>query len=797
MTAFSPQSTSECLRRVLQRVADAPEQLRATLDAHSDPLIAFTAERTILAANASAESFFGYGPHELDARSTDALVPERLRQPHAPPMIATSDLATVELPGLRKDGAEMPVVWTFGSATGPQGPTFVMLVRDEASILAARERPFRSVYENALEGIMLVDDELRILDANPAACRLLRRSCDELVGARTIQFIPPTEQDLTPARVEELRAAGTTTGEAQIALPDGTCRRVEFSAVANVSPGVHLTVFRDIEDRKRVADRTEARLHASEERFHLLVDAISDYAIFMLDPTGHVATWNPGVARIKGYLPEEIVGRHFSVFYTPEDRAAGKPERILEAVRREGRFEDEGWRVRKDGSRFWANVIITALRDGSGAIRGFAKVTRDLTERRSAEEKERALLREQAARAALEKASRELERLNRAKDEFLATMSHELRTPLNAIQGWVTILRKTARADEQLERGLEVIERNAKAQARLVSDLLDVSRIITGKLALNLTRTELLPVILAAVEVVRPAAEAKGVRLVIDVDPDVGATMADADRMQQIVWNLLTNAVRFTPGGGRVSVTASRIGSSVVIRVEDTGAGIASEKLAQIFDRFMQVDSSTTRTHGGLGLGLAIVRHLVEAHGGTVEAHSEGLGRGATFSVTLPISAVDVRPLEASAPGEADGQAEPTSPATTRDALANVRVLVVDDDPDALELVRLVLEGAGATVTSASNAGDALARLDERGRFHVIVSDIGMPGMDGYALMRSIRSRESGADVPAIALTAFARREDVAVALRAGYQEHLAKPVDVRRLVQSVKTWSGAAGARR
>jgi PAS domain S-box-containing protein len=551
-------------------------------------------------------------------------------------------------------------------------------------------------------------------------------------------------------------------------------------------------VTRDLTAR-RVA---EDELHASESRFHQLVDAVTDYAIFMLDATGRVATWNAGARKNKGYEAHEILGQHFSVFYTAEDRAAGKPERVLATVHREGRFEEEGWRVRKDGSRFWANVVVTALRDPKGQVTGFAKVTRDLTARRVAEESRRDLAREQLAREASELARKEMERVNRVKDEFLATMSHELRTPLNAITGWTSILRRRPRDETKLERGLEVIERNAKAQTRLVSDLLDVSRIITGKLQLNLVRTEVLPAVVAAADVVRPAADSKGVRLVVDVDPNVGAALADADRLQQIAWNLLSNAVRFTPEGGRVTVACDRVASAIEICVRDTGAGIAAEQLPHIFERFKQVDSSTTREHGGLGLGLAIVRHLVEAHGGTVTAHSDGLGRGATFTVSLPIRAVNADPFaEAAAVTDDAATAVDTSEICT--SLANIRVLLVDDEADSLEVIREVLTFAGAQVTTATSAQGAFEVIDAGNAFEIIVSDIAMPEMDGYAFIRRIRSTPSGAEVPAIALTAYARPSDAALALGAGYQEHLVKPVDERELLRAVQTWSRVPGPTR
>jgi PAS domain S-box-containing protein len=551
-------------------------------------------------------------------------------------------------------------------------------------------------------------------------------------------------------------------------------------------------VTRDL-TTKRALDEA---LHASESRFHELVDAVADYAIYMLDATGHVTTWNVGARRNKGYEENEILGRHFSVFYTPEDRAAGKPERVLATARREGRFEDEGWRVRKDGTRFWANVVITPLCTREGQVTGFAKVTRDLTAKRAAEEGQRQLAREQMAREASELARREIEQVNRVKDEFLATMSHELRTPLNAITGWAAILRKKPREEAKLERGLAAIERNAKAQVRLVGDLLDVSRIISGKLLLNVVKLEVLPSIMAAADVVRPAAEGKGVRLVVDIDPDIGSTMADGDRLQQVVWNLLTNAVRFTPRGGRVTITGDRSASGIQIVVRDTGAGIAGEHLPHIFERFKQVDSSTTRAHGGLGLGLAIVRHLVEAHGGSVDVASEGQGRGATFTVFLPIAAVNKAPADL-APTDSEradsvalGSEEPVG------HLDGLRILVVDDDEDSLEILREVLEAAGAQVTAVTSARLAFDAVDAGGAkgFGLIISDVGMPETDGYSFIRNIRSRQDrGSDVPAIALTAYARATDATLALDAGFQQHLVKPVDERQLLQAVERVSRGA----
>jgi PAS domain S-box-containing protein len=661
----------------------------------------------------------------------------------------------------------------------------------EEALRASEERFHQLVDAVTDYAIFVLDTTGHVATWNLGAKKIKGYEPQEIIGKHFSVFYPPEER--AAGRPEAVLATvlreGRFEDEGFRVRKDGT--RFWASVVITTLKDQHgevtgfAKVTRDL-TAKRAADE---QLHASEARFHELVDAVTDYAIFMLDATGHVATWNAGARKNKGYEASEIIGEHFSVFYTPEDRAAGKPDTVLAEVRREGRFEDEGFRVRKDGSRFWASVVITTLKDQKGEITGFAKVTRDLTAKRAAEESRGELVREQLARETSELARREMERVNRAKDEFLATISHELRTPLNAITGWTSILRRKPRDETKLERGLEVIERNARAQARLVDDLLDVSRIISGKLLLNLAKTEVIAIIVAAADAVRPAAEGKGVRLVVDIDPEIGATMADADRLQQIAWNLLSNAVRFTPRGGRVTVTCDRAASVIEIRVQDTGAGIAAEHLPHVFERFKQIDSSTTRTHGGLGLGLAIVRHLAEAHGGSVEARSEGLGRGSTFVVTLPILAV--MPA-ASTPATTTGDpaslaADPDEPPSN---IEGVRVLVVDDEQDSLEVLREVLTLAGAEVTTVTSAREALHAVDATGPFDLIVSDIGMPETDGYELIRRVRAGGSGADVPAIALTAYARGTDAVLARSAGFQEHLVKPVDERRLLRAVGAWS-------
>jgi len=385
-------------------------------------------------------------------------------------------------------------------------------------------------------------------------------------------------------------------------------------------------------------------------------------------------------------------------------------------------------------------------------------------------------------------ARRTAEDANRMKDEFLATMSHELRTPLNAILGRAALLRNGRQDEVTRAKALATIERNAKAQARIVEDILDVSRIVSGKLRLDMQAVSVASVVHAAVDVVRPAAEGKGIALDVVVGDDVGSINGDPDRLQQVVWNLLINAIRFTPSRGQILVDVARAESHVLIRVTDSGIGIAKEHLVHVFERFRQVDSSTTRTHGGLGLGLAIVRHLVELHGGIVSVKSDGAGKGASFTVQLPVRAVLIKtpphPSTAFLP-------TPSSASLPATELSGLHVLAVDDDGDSRDMIMSALEGAGAQVTVCTSAEEAFVVL-QRVRPNLLISDIGMPGEDGYSLLRRVRAlpERAGGAVPAIALTAYARKEDEKLALEAGYQEHVPKPVDPSVLIAVVSRWA-------
>ncbi len=504
--------------------------------------------------------------------------------------------------------------------------------------------------------------------------------------------------------------------------------------------------------------------------------ASSDDAIVSKNLDGIVLSWNRGAEQIFGYSAAEMIGQRIDRIFPP-DRLEEEP-RILERLKRGERVDHfETIRRRKDGRLIEVSVTISPIHSRDGKIVGASKIARDITAiKRVLRERDAALAAERDARL-------EAERVSRMKDEFLATLSHELRTPLNAILGWAQVLHSGGSNREEIEEGLATILRNARAQAQLVDDLLDMSRIVAGKLRLEVTRVDLAEVVAESIETVRPAARAKNIQIATHIDATVAVVTGDPNRLQQVVWNLLSNAVKFTPKSGKVDVRLRRIDSRIEITVTDTGQGIEPDFLPSLFTRFSQADASTTRAHRGLGLGLAIVRHLVELHGGTVRGSSEGPGTGATFTVSLPVTPI-IDPLETPVP--ADRAAGSTARPFAAD-LAGIHVLVIDDEPDARALIKVVLERNGAKVTTASTAQSGLEAL-QRDRPHVILSDIGMPGMDGFAFIAELRRlpAQQGGSTPAVALTAFARGEDRRRALDAGFQMHVPKPIESPELLAVV-----------
>ncbi|HEV2294506.1 MAG TPA: PAS domain S-box protein [Tepidisphaeraceae bacterium] len=532
--------------------------------------------------------------------------------------------------------------------------------------------------------------------------------------------------------------------------------------------------------------RIERSLRESEARNAAVLTAALDCLVSM-DHRGTVIEWNPAAERTFGYTRSEALGREMAeLIIPPQLREQHRKGLAKYLVTGEGPVLGKRIEItagRKDGTEFPVELAITRIPfEGPPTFTGHL---RDITERKISDEERTKLL------ASEQQARRDAEAANRMKDEFLSVVSHELRTPLNAILGWSQILDGPGRTDpESLKEGLQVIQRNARVQTQIIEDILDLSRVVSGKVRLDVQRVDLTSVIEAAIESMQPAADAKNIRIQKVLDPLAGPVSGDPARLQQVIWNLLSNAIKFTPKGGRVRVTLERVNSHVEISVSDTGAGIKPEFLPHVFERFTQGDGTTTRRYGGLGLGLSITKHLVELHGGTVQAKSPGEGAGSTFRVALPLT-----PLQQDEP-EFERRHPTAGKATAieggQPTLRAVKVLVVDDEPDARTLIKRLLENCEAVVTTATSVEEALELLDST-PFDVIVSDIGMPDRDGYDLARSLRSLlpAQGGKTPAVALTAFARSEDRTRAMLAGFDMHVAKPVEPSELCAVVARLAG------
>lgn len=492
--------------------------------------------------------------------------------------------------------------------------------------------------------------------------------------------------------------------------------------------------------------------------YQLMAEQVQDYAIFLLDVDGNIASWNAGARTIKQYTADEIIGRHFSTFYTPSDIERNWPEFELNRAKLQGRFEDEGWRVRKDGSRFWARVAVTALYDGDGTLRGYAKVTQDLTQERHTQ--------------ALEASAKEL-------NDFIAILAHELRNPLAPIRHAVQLI-ETAGADEQARRmALGVIDRQSIQLARIVDDLLDVSRITRGMLSIRTERTEIASIVRRAIETVRPAAEAARHTLVVDLPATPIAIEADELRFTQAVVNVLGNAIRYTDPGGTISITARSTTAateprgSAVLEIGDNGRGIDPEFLPLVFSMFVQGKDPLKRSQSGLGVGLALARGIVELHHGTVTAKSEGPGKGAKFVIRLPLA-------------DASRHDAPVAPrAAARFQSRPRRVLVVDDNVDAALVLESLLRSHGHEVVAVHNGVDAIETFDTL-RPDVVLLDIGMPGMNGFEVARRMRERNRTPAPFIVAVTGWGKAEDEARSRQAGFDMHLVKPVLEAKLLDAL-----------
>ncbi|MEN7530119.1 PAS domain S-box protein [Cupriavidus sp. DL-D2] len=505
-------------------------------------------------------------------------------------------------------------------------------------------------------------------------------------------------------------------------------------------------VTRDMTEQRRTADE----LRQSEETFRLLVESVKDYAIFMLDVGGHVVSWNSGASYIKGYRRDEILGKHFSVFYPPEDLATDKPGRELVIAREVGRVEDEGWRVRKDGSLFWANVTITAIYDEKRALRGFAKVTRDMSER---------------------KRLAELEQSEQRMNEFLATLSHELRNPLAPMRNALTVMQLRPDDSAAMQKSVGLVERQMSHLTRLVDDLLDVGRIAAGKIDLRHEAVDATEILTLGIEAAEPALAAKSQTVTVTTDAGALPLFVDKTRLTQVMQNLLLNASKFSAPGAAIAVAASVRQRTLVIQVIDHGRGISSSSLESIFNLFVQEDRPGSSAQGGLGIGLSLCRSLVEMHGGSITATSEGPGLGAAFTVQLPLAATH------------DTAHPPDGGATTPGH--RLRILLVDDNRDAADSMSILLEMSGHEVTIAYDGMEAI-HAAARVRPEVALIDLAMPGMDGFAVIHALRGMPALSNTRYVALTGFGQTSDREQTKAAGFHTHLVKPIELDVLLKVI-----------
>ena len=617
-----------------------------------------------------------------------------------------------------------------------------------------RDELFRVLVSSVVDyAIFMLDVGGHVATWNAGAERFKGYTAAEIIGSHFSRFYPP--DDVRAGKCErELEVAvrlGRCEDEGWRIRKDGTRFWANVVITAMRDDRGALLGFAKVTRDLTIRRAEEMARLAAEERFRLLVESVQDYALLSLDSTGHITTWNRGAERIKGYAASEIIGKHFSTFYPEEDVRAGKCEHELTRTTADGRFEDEGWRVRKDGTRFWANVVISAVRDATGALTGFSKVTRDLTERRRAEE-------ERAARLVAENA-------NRMKDEFLAMLGHELRNPLAPIVTALELVK--LRGDASHEH--TVIERQVDHMMRLVDDLLDVSRITRGEIQLEHQSVDVRDVVARALEIARPLVQQRRHHVEVVVPDHPILVYGDATRLTQVITNLARNAAKFTDPGGRISVEVRQVDGRAVVEVSDNGSGIGPDLLPRVFDLFVQGGQQLDRALGGLGLGLTLVRSLVDLHGGDVEAHSDGPGRGSRFIVRLPVC-----------------EPQPMKGATTRRKLGvrvPKRILLVDDNEDARTLLADLLGVAGHDVRTASDGPGALEIV---GAFQpqVALLDIGLPVMDGYELAEHLRALATAPRL--VSLTGYGQKSDFDRSREAGFARHMVKPINVHDLLDVI-----------
>ena len=606
--------------------------------------------------------------------------------------------------------------------------------------------------------MFVLDPAGRIMTWNLGAQRIKGYAPEEIIGRHFSAFYT-ADAVARGWPAEELRLAtreGRFEDEGWRVRKDGSRFWANVVISALRDEGGKLLGFskitRDLSERRL----EQEALRQAEERFRLLVDGVIDYAIYMLDPDGIVTSWNAGAQRIKGYARDEIIGKHFSCFYADGDIEAGRPWEALATARREGRAEAEGWRLKKGAERFWARVVVTPLHDASGHLRGYAKVTQDLTDRRQMQ--------------SLQDAAKQV-------NEFIATLAHELRNPLAPIRTAVEVMAKVPGSDPAQQAMRETIDRQSAQLARIVDDMLDIARVTRGAMSLELAEVDMAEVVRRAAETAAPAIELGRHRLDVEFPPEPLVVQGDLCRLTQLLANLLNNAARYTPQAGRIAVGARQEDGWAVIEVSDNGRGIEPGMLERIFHMFVQGRSALEKIGGGLGVGLALARRIAEAHGGTLGAHSEGENKGARFTLRLPLQKAAARPIDA-------------APASVSPMLAK-RILVVDDNVDAAATLGLLLKSLGHEICVVYDGLQAL-RMAVEFRPDVVLLDIGMPGLDGYEVARRLRALKRVKPLRIVAVTGWGLEADRARSREAGFDLHLVKPVDPTVLTSAIASSNGA-----
>jgi len=642
---------------------------------------------------------------------------------------------------------------------------------------------FTRLIDASVDGIFAFDRDCKIIVWNRAMERISGLSNAAALGKRVVDIFPfLREGGSDDCFAAALAGRGSVSENHPYGPSETGVFESHYSPLLDEHDNVigGIAVITDITARKQAEDAA----HTAYRQLSFHVES-SPLAVVEWDSDFRVSRWSASAERLFGWKADEVIGKHVNewrfVFADDVDAVALVTNRQREGVEVQGIQRNRNYT--RGGTVLFCEWYNSVLRDDRGKLVSVLSLVLDVTARQSAEEERAAsLLRERDAR-------RHAEEADRLKDEFLATLSHELRTPLTSILGWASMIRNGEVEGNNASRAIETIERNARSQARLIDDLLDVSRIITGNLRLDLHPLNLAPIVEGALDALRPTADVKGIKLQTHFVPEECLVKGDPNRLRQVIWNLLSNAIKFTQRGGSVSIDLTCVESTARLTVSDTGDGISAEFLPYVFDRFRQAEGSISRKQGGLGLGLAVARHLVELHGGTITAESEGLGNGAVFTVDLPLA------QERRDPARAEERRREVERRHSRSGvirLDGIHVLLVEDDDDSRKLLGTMVKHYGAKVTSTKSAAKAL-EVFENEVPDVIISDIGMPDQDGYELIRKLRALpvEKGGNIPAIALTGYASRKDRERALNSGYNQHMAKPIEQADVISAIAALVG------